>query len=470
MSLLGALNAGVGGMDAQAAALTAISNNVANSQTVGFKETDTSFLNYVTEASATAEAPGAVVALPEYMNSVQGTVTQVSNPTSLAVSGNGFFTVQLPTGTAATGAPTYSPEQYYTQAGDFSLNNAGNLENSEGYVLDGYPAANAAGTAFNTNALGPIQISQAPSPPVATTNVALTANLGATPPAGTTSYASTVQIYDAAGNQQNLNLTWTQVTAPPTGSPVGTLPVPVSTTNQISATNPALPNEWALTVTSGTTTTGPLLVQFGTAPAGTISQITDMNPYSATIPTSDPVGTVPATQTQGNAATVNLALNFGLGTQNVALNLGQFDTTGGITQFSGTTYAQSAAPTQNGLPQGSYAGVTIQSTGNVVINYSNGATQTIAQVPLANFADPDALQAQSGQAYTATIASGTANIGAPGTGAAGTLVAGSVEGSNVDIATQFTQMIVAQQAYTANSKVITTANSMLQDAVNMIQG
>ena len=457
MSLLGALNAGVGGMDAQAAALTAISNNVANSQTVGFKETDTSFLNYVTQASATAEAPGAVVALPEYMNSVQGTVTQVSDPTSLAVSGNGFFAVQLPTGTSATGATTYSPEQYYTQAGDFSLNAAGNLENSEGYVLDGYPAANAAGTAFNTNALGPIQISQAPSPPVATSTVGLTANLGATPPSGTTSYASTAQIYDAGGNQQNLNLNWTQVTA------AG----PVSATNVVSATNPVLPNQWDLTVTSGTTTTGPLLVQFGTtgATAGTITSITDQNP-------ADPANTVPAAgaQVTGAPATVNLALNFGLGTQNVALNLGQFGTTGGITQFSGTTYAQSAAPTQNGLPQGSYAGVTIQSTGNVVINYSNGATQTIAQVPLANFADPDALQAQSGQAYTATIASGAANIGAPGTGAAGTLVAGSVEGSNVDIATQFTQMIVAQQAYTANSKVITTANSMLQDAVNMIQG
>src|SRR6185437_15998753 len=113
-------------------------------------------------------------------------------------------------------------------------------------------------------------------------------------------------------------------------------------------------------------------------------------------------------------------------------------------------------------PQGSYAGVTIQSTGDVVINYSNGATRTIAQVPLANFANADALQQQSGQAFTATAESGAANTVAPGTGGVGTIVAGAVEGSNVDIATEFTQMIVAQQAYNANSKVITTANSMLQ--------
>ena len=469
MSLLGALNAGVGGMNAQSAALTAISNNVANSQTVGYKETDTTFLNYVSQASTTSAGPSAVVAAPQYMNTVQGTVTQVSNPTSLAISGSGFFPVNLPIGSSSTGTTTYSPDQYYTQAGDFTLNNSGNLENSEGYVLAGYPSTDAAGTSFNTNALGPIVISQAPSPPVATSNVAVTANLGSTPPAGETSYSSTVQIYDAGGNEQNLKLNWSQVTA--NG--------PVSSTNVVSASNPILSNEWALTVsTDGATpqTSGQMLVTFGSSgTAGTITSIGAATNTPAT-PTPAPAippgiaATVPTAQTAGDAATVTLPLNFGLGTQNVALNLGQFGTTSGITQFAGTSYAQSSAPTQNGLPQGTYTGVTVQSGGNVVINYSNGATQTVAQVPLATFADPDALQSQSGQAFTATTASGAANIGAPGTGAAGTLVASSVEGSNVDIATQFTQMIVAQQAYTANSKVITTANSMLQSAVSMIQG
>jgi flagellar hook protein FlgE len=395
---------------------------------------------------------------------VAGTTTQVSNPTSLAISGNGFFPVQMPIGTAGAGSSSFSPLQYYTQAGDFSLNNNGYLQNSEGYVLDGFPAANQAGTSFATNALQPIQVSEASSPPVATANVSVAGNLGATPPAGTTSYSSTVQIYDPAGNQQNLNLNWSQVTAPPAGSPAGTPPVPVSATNPISATNPALPNEWALTVTEGSSATGPILVTFGSSPAdaGTIT--------SMTAPSGAPANTVPATQVTGSAATVNVALPFGTGTQNIALNLGNFGTTSGITQFAGTSYAQSAAPVQDGAPQGNYAGVTIQSTGNVVINYTNGSTRTIAQVPLSNFANPDALQQQSGQAFTATEASGPANTVAAGTGGAGTIVAGAVEGSNVDIATQFTQMIVAQQAYNANSKVITTANSMLQVAVNMIQG
>ena len=253
MSVLGALNTGVSGMDAQSAALSAISNNVANSQTVGYKETDTSFVDYVTQASATSEAPGSVAALPQYMNATAGTPTQTGNPTSLAVSGAGFFPVQLPVGASGAGTSSFSPLQYYTRAGDFSPNNQGYLQNSEGYVLDGFPAANAAGTSFNTNALQPIQISQAPSPPVATQNVSITGNIGSTPPSGTTSYTSSVQVYDAAGNQQTLNLNWSQVATDPT--------------KPISATNAPKANEWNLTVSTadGSTVTppGPFQVEFG---------------------------------------------------------------------------------------------------------------------------------------------------------------------------------------------------------------
>ena len=448
MSLIGSLNAAVGGMNAQAAALASISDNVANSQTVGFKETDTAFVDYMTQATATSHAPGAVVALPGYTNSVEGTVTQVSNPTALAISGSGFFPVQFP-----NGPNSFSPQQYYTRAGDFAPNTNGNLVNSAGYALDGWPALNAAGTTFNTNSLIPIKISQAPSAPVATSMITLAANLPSTPPTGTTSYSSNVQINDSSGSAQTVSMTWSQVTA------AG----PVSATNAVSGTNPIIPNQWDLTLSSGGTTTGPLQVVFGTTPstAGMIKSIT----AAAT----DPAGTAPAIQTVVSAATITMALNFGLGTQPVALNLGQFGATTGITQFAGSGY-EVAAQTQNGSTQGNFSSVTIQPTGAVVINYDNGATQTVAQIPLANFASPDSLQQQNGQAYTATLSSGAANIVSAGSGGTGTMVVGAQEGSNVDIATQFTQMIVAQRAYTANSKVITTANSMMQDVLNMIQG
>jgi flagellar hook protein FlgE len=504
MSLIGSLNAAVGGMNAQAAALASISDNVANSQTVGFKETDTAFADYVTQSSATFHAPGAVVALPTYTNSVEGTVTQVSNPTSLAISGNGFFPVSLP-----TGATTIAPQQFYTRTGDFTADTNGNLVNSTGYVLDGWPATNTAGTTFDTNALAPIQISQSPSAPVPTSNITLAANLPATPPAGTTSYSSTVQVNDASGNVHNVVMSWAQV--------------PTNAALPIGPTNPAVQNQWDLTVTSpsataATQTTGPMRVTFGDGtlahPAGTIEGIvpsssladavaaTGIAVANATTANTGPgadattaaaltAATTAQTaatvaQTAGGPgltaagialpaatsanATINLALNFGFAVaQPIALNLGRFGTTTGITQFAGTDYAV-AAQTQDGSTQGNFSSVTIQPTGDVVINYDNGSTKTVNRIPLANFGSPDSLQQQNGQAFTATIGSGAASIVAVGTGGSGSLVVGAEEGSNVDIATQFTQMIVAQRAYTANSKVVTTANSMMQDALNMIQG
>ena len=444
MSLFGAMNAAVGGMSAQSAALSSISDNVANSQTVGFKETDTAFVNYLTGSSATSHSPGAVVARPEYTNTQQGAVTQVSNPTSLAITGGGFFAVQRP-----TGASTFSAQPYYTRVGDFSPNSAGYLVNSTGYALDGWPAANAAGTQFNSSAAGPIQISKAPSAPVPTSDIKMTANLPSTPPVGTTSYNSTVQVFDAGGNAQNVNLAWSQI---PT-----TAPGPVTTAN------PAVPNQWNLTVNSGASTTGPLLINFGTtaADAGTITGIA----AAAT----DPAGTVPAAQATGGLAQINLGLDFGLGTQSVKLDLGQFGKASGLTQFSGTTY-QVASQTQDGSAQGNYTSVTIRPTGDVVINYDNGASSTIARIPLVGFSNANALQQQDGQAFTATTDSGSPNVVSAGTGGTGSLIVGAEEGSNVDIAAQFTQMIVAQRAYTANSKVVTTANSLMQDTLNMIQG
>jgi flagellar hook protein FlgE len=440
MSLFGSLNAAVGGMNAQSAALSSISDNVANSQTVGFKATNTAFVNYLTDSSAMSHSPGAVVARPEYTNSLQGAVTQISSPTALAVSGNGFFAVQRPTG--STG---FSSQPYYTRVGDFTPNSAGYLINSTGYALTGWPATNAQGTQFNPNAAGPIQISKAPSVPVPTSTVTLAANLPSAPPAGTTSYSSTMQVRDAGGNAHDLTMAWSRVPTTPPGP--------------VSSTNPAVPNQWSLSVTSGGTTVGPLLVGFGTtaATAGTITSITG------------PAGTVPVTQSVGNAANVNLGLNFGLGPQPVTLSLGTFGRTDGITQFAGTDY-QVTAQNQNGAAQGNYSSVTVRSSGDVVINYDNGSTAVVARVPLVNFNNPNSLQQQDGQAFTATLDSGNANVVAAGTGGTGKLIVGAQEGSNVDIGAQFTQMIVAQRAYTANTKVVSTANQMMQDTLNMVHG
>lgn len=427
MSLLGSLNAAVGGMNAQSAFIGNISDNIANSQTVGFKETDTKFVDYLTESNSSTHSPGAVVARPQYTNSKQGAVTQVSNPTSLAISGQGFFAVQRPTGNGAL-----APQPFYTRAGNFAPNSSGQLINSTGYVLDGWKASTApTGTTYDTSRLQPIVISKAPSLPVPTSLVTLAANL---PASSTASFPSTLQVFDAAGGSQNLPLKWTPV--PPTA------PATAST------------GAWTLSVNG----TDMATAQFGTGPAGTPPATGGNGGAAGSLMLITPTGGATATGT-----TLNTKLNFGLGEQDVNLNLS------GMTQFAGSDY-QVSSLAQNGASQGNYSSVSIGTSGDVVINYDNGTNTVIAKVPLVNFNDPNALQQQDGQAFTATLDSGLPSVLASGVGGSGKLIVGAEEASNVDIAAQFTQMIVAQRAYTANTKVIATTNTLLQDTLDMIRG
>ena len=437
MSLLGSLNAAVGGLNAQSAALSSISDNVANSQTVGFKGTNTAFVNYVTQSDANTRAPGAVVARPQYTNSLQGAVLQVNSPTSLAVAGAGFFAVQRPIGGGA-----FDPQPYYTRVGDFTPNREGLLINSAGYALDGWRSLDMEGSAFDVERTGPIQINKAPSVPVPTSELGLAANLPPKLPPGETSFTSKFQAFDAGGNARDVVMTWTNPAA-------------------ATATTPAT---WDLEVTSplptSATLAGPMRLTFGNTPgtAGTVVGMANIRASTG----------APAVQTDGAPATLNLAADFGYGTQNIALNLGNFGRPNGITQFAGEEY-EVASRTQNGAPQGNYSSVTVRPTGDVVINYDNGQMATVARIPLVSFNNANALQQEDGQAFTATIDSGVPNTISAGAGGTGTLVVGAQEGSNVDIASEFTDMIVAQRAYTANTKIVSVTNQLLQDTLNMVQ-
>ena len=163
---------------------------------------------------------------------------------------------------------------------------------------------------------------------------------------------------------------------------------------------------------------------------------------------------------------LSFTANFGSGPQTIQLNLGTYGQADGVTQYAGTQYSLRGL-TQNGVPPGSYSSVTTQANGDIVVNYDNGQRRTIAQVPLITFNDPDQLQRQNGQAFTATIESGTPLAEQASTNGAGNLVTQSVESSNVDIATEFSKLIVAQQAYSANTKMVTTADQMLQQTIDM---
>jgi flagellar hook protein FlgE len=423
MSLFGALNTAVSGLTAQSAAFGNISDNVANSQSVGFKGVDTSFIDYLTTSTTTTNDPGSVVARPDYTNAVQGTVSQSSDPLALAISGQGFFAVAESNGTTAAGLPSFDQQPYFTRAGDFTTDKNGFLVNSANEYLEGWTIDPTTGT-MNQAQTQPIQVSNAPFKAIATANAAISANLPTTP-SSNTAMSSQMQVYDAAGNLHTLTLGWTP---PAQGSTTG----------------------WGLSVTAdgGTTPIATTTLQF--AADGTISG----------------VGGTPGTA--GQPATLALSPTFGATTQNITLNLGTFGQANGVTEFAGTTYSLNNL-SQDGVPAGNFTGTSITANGAVVASYDNGKTVTVAQVPLVTFANPDALQRQNGQAFTATTQSGTAISKNPNSDGAGQLITGSVESSNVDIATEFSKLIVAQQAYGAAAKIVTSADQMLQTTINMKQ-
>lgn len=449
MSLFGAIDTAISGLGAQSSAFGNISDNVANSQTTGFKRVDTNFEDYLTTSTTQQNQPGAVVAKPDYINSVQGTITQTDNPLALAVAGQGFFAVSQATG-ESNSVPTFNSQQFYTRDGNFKMNSSGYLVNDAGQYLNGW-SVNASTGAVDQNVLKPIQVTQTGYDPVASSNVTLSANLPATPGSGTATTASPlssdITVYDSLGTAHTVTLNWVQNSANAWSVQVK---VPDGVTSATNAT--PLTGAGTADVTFGA-------VSGNAVPEGTIGQVA----ADATDP-----GTVTTTgYAAGQPATLNFTTNFGSGPQKIQLNLGTYGSASGVTQYAGSTY-DLLGLTQDGVPPGSFSGVTTQANGDVQINYNNGQTRTIAQVPLVTFNAPDALQRQNGQAFTTTQNSGTPLAEAASTNGAGNLVTSSVESSNVDIATEFSQLIVAQQAYSSNAKVVTTANQMLQVTVNMI--
>ena len=431
MSLLGAMSTAISGLNAQSAAFTNISDNVANSQTTGFKGVNTSFVDYLTTSTATTNLSGSVVTRPDYLNDVQGSISQSADPLALAIDGQGFFAVSEQNGTTAGNAPIFNQQQYYTRAGDFTLNANGYLQNSAGEYLNGYPVDPTTG-AVSSSTLAPISVAQTQFQPVPSTSISLLANVPATP-SGSSNLSSQVSLYDATGTPHQMTTTWAQTSA----------------------------NNWTLTLSSPDDQTGPTTgtvnVTFGAN--GTIQSLQGATGNVAVNGAGSGTGT---------DASVTLTPTFNGTAQPISLNLGDFGTPSGVTQFAGTNYSLYSI-NQNGSAPGSFTGISTSDTGAVTANYNNGQSVTIAQVPVITFADPDALQRQNGQSFTSTQQSGVAIAQNQDQNGAGTLVAGSTEQSNVDIATQLSALIVAQEAYGANAKVISTANQMLQTTLEVKQ-
>lgn len=428
MSLFGSMTTAISGLTAQSRALGHISDNVANSQTVGFRRTDTNFVSYLTDSTLSIHRPGSVVARPDYTNTLPGPIEQTENPLSLAIAGQGFFSVALPTG-SADGQITFDERQFFTRGGDFQLDRNGYMVNGAGYYLQGW-IADPAGEPDRTR-IQPIRVSELVFNPIATGRIELAANL---PAGGTAPVSTPLNVYDSLGALQPMTITWT---------PGGT-------------------NSWTLGISAPGAggTLGTIDVNFGQAATPAVADGTIGGFDNATGSFSG------AAATPGDPALVSFTADFGQGPQTISLNLGAFGAARGVTQFAGDEYVVRNL-VQDGVPLGAFSSVAVRENGDVAINYDNGQSRVIARVPITTFNNPDALQRLDGQAFMRTLESGEARTTDPASNGAGRLAISSVERSNVDIASEFSKLIVAQRAYTANTRIVTASDEMLQDTINM---
>ncbi len=431
MSIFGALNTAVSGLTAQSHAFSDISNNISNSQTVGYKATDTNFSDLVLTSGNAQGTNGGVFAKTAYENEAQGTITSSTNALALAVSGNGFFSVDEQSGQSTSSTPAFQNTAYYTRNGDFTQNNQGYLVNSSNQYLNGYMVDSNG--ALNTTTLQPINVSNVAFRPTATSKLTDSASLpsAAAVAAGTATTGATSQtstVYDTDGQSHTLALNWSN-----TG-----------------------PSAWTVSAT----------LDGASAPSMSANVTFDASGKLASVTPSG--GTGISTSGADASFTIPSASGSALGAINVSL--GTIGSSSGTTMATGSgTGAVAAAPTSDSITSGVYQGITMTSDGNIMAKFDNNQTQLVGKVPLAMFADADALSAQDGQAYTETSGSGRANLTLVGENGAGTLETSAVENSTTDLDTDLTKLITAQQAYGANAKVVTTANTMLQTVLSMTQ-
>ncbi|MFT8718653.1 flagellar hook protein FlgE [Acetobacter sp.] len=449
MSIMNSLMTADAGMNAQSTAFTNLSNNIANSQTVGYKASETSFQDYVSNNLASytqgQSVSDGVSAYTTSQTQKQGTISTSTNSLAVAISGNGFFDVSEASGQATAGKESFSDQQYFTRNGDFSEDKNGYLVNTSGYYLDGYMADPKTGTLSSD--LTQINVSNIAFRPTETTTLTMTGGLSAgdattTPP--TAAYSTTQTIYDSTSQEHSLDISWGPLTSTTAsdGSAIETSTVTIS--------NPSTTDGMAVDGSTSSYT-----VAFDSS--GNIKSVTDSS--------GNPVGT----GYSGSTATLPITLDYtnGAAGQTIDLNIGTIGSSAGTT----TSVANSASPTitSDSATSATYEGISMTSDGSVMATFSNGDTQLVGKIALSSFANANGLMAVDGQAYVATSASGSATTGVVGTNGTGTLKTSSTESSTTDLTSDLSSLIVAQEAYTANTKVVTTASTLLETTISMIR-
>ncbi len=423
MSLLGMMRTGVSGMSAQANALGTVSDNISNSDTIGYKRATAEFSSLIENTSPSEYTSGGVATNVRYGIAAQGVIEGTTSTTDLAVNGNGFFVVSNSAGTPLL-----------TRAGSFVPDSTGNLVNAGGFYLMGYnlSAGGSTGVVNGLTGLQKVNISQTALQAAPSTAGTFSANLpsgstpvaaGSTPGTGGSTYTEKTSMvtYDNLGNATTLDIYFTNT------SPAGGPPTWEATVfNQADATpgtsfpyaNPPLANE---TMTFDPTN-------------GNMNGITGVGaPTAITVP-------IPNGQ------------NFNLDVSKMT----QLGT--GYTAISAHANGNAPSPLDH---------VTIGNDGTLAFVYQDGVSVPGYKIPLANVPSPDNLTPETGNVYEANEASGDVSVGTAGAGGLGAIDSSSLEQSTVDLATELTNMIEEQRAYTANSKVFQTGADLMQVVVNL---
>ena len=416
---VGSFSAGLSGLNANAQALSVIGNNLANINTVGYKASMVSFQDLVSQSVGGSSLNPTQIGLGVGLGTVspifsQGAIESSRMATHVAVQGNGFFVLD------GVGGRSYS------RAGNFSFDSDGTLISPDGQFVQGYTTIDPLTGELITN--GQTSRVVVPPgvmrPPSASTLFQTVTNLDASTAVGGT-YATAVQVYDALGAAHVLTMTYTN-----TG-----------------------PGAWTYALTAeGAEVSG-----------GTAGTPFSLGTGSITFDAAG-VLTAPA----ADVAIVTPAWANGASPSNLTWDvLGGSTTSPTLTGFA--TASATSSITQSGAPAGMITDISIDSAGRIKATFGGGQSVVMGQLAMASFNNPQGLVKLGNNRYGESEASGLSNVGVAGTGGRGTLIGNALEQSNVDMAQEFTQMILAQRGYQANSKTITVSDQLLVDTLNLKQ-
>ena len=431
----GSFYAGLAGLQANAGRLGVIGNNLANSNTIGFKGSRVTFQDVFSQTGGGASFNGAgnpqQVGLGVQTAGIdllfgQGSLQTTDLVTDVAIQGNGFFVLADQAGGRG-----------FTRAGNFNFDKDGNLVTSNGSFVQGFTTRDPLGNIVSSGAVGNIQIPVGlTAPPLATSTLQGALNLNAdaavddplTAVNEAETFATTITVYDSLGAAHNLTLNFTPVDTNADG----------------------VRDQWTYDVTApgaevaGGTAGTPFSIATGVITFDANGQLT--------APAGNVTVTTPAWANGGAAQTIDWQL---------------FDSAGAgvLTGFSGPSAVSST--NQNGYSAGRLRTLTIDNDGLIAGIFTNGVTLQLARFALATFNNPNGLLKNGGNTFLETNPSGQAIIGTANTGSRGQLTANALELSNVDITQEFTDLIISERGYQANSRIITTTDQVIQEALNL---